>query len=112
MGLRRDAERLLETLESVVAGLTAFQGSPVQMEYTDHLGRRLVPLVEELRSLIEERVDRSEIMRTMAAIKEVMHEVNGAATKGEMDICAEGVLSRFWDLSTIFQEQRYRDERL
>jgi len=34
MGLRRDAERLLETLESVVAGLTAFQGSPVQMEYT------------------------------------------------------------------------------
>jgi len=51
-------------------------------------------------------------MRTMAAIKEVMHEVNGAATKGEMDICAEGVLSRFWDLSTIFQEQRYRDERL
>lgn len=112
MGVRRDAERLLETLESVAAGLAAFQGFPAQMEYTDHLRRRLVPLVEGLRSLIERRVDRLEIMRTMAAIKEVMHEVNGAATKGEMKICEEGALETFWDLSTIFQEQRYRDERL
>jgi len=112
MRLRRDAERLLETLESVAAGLAAFQGSPVQTEYTDQLCRRLVPLVEELRSMIEERVDRSEIMRSMAAIKEVMHEVNGASTKGEMKICEAGVLEAFWDLSAIFQEHRYRDERL
>jgi len=111
MGLRGDAEKLLETLESVAAGLAAFQGSPVQMEYTGHLRRRLVPLVEELRSLIEGRVDRSEIIRTMAAIKEVMHEVNGASTKGEMKICEAGVLEAFWDLSAIFQERRYRDER-
>jgi len=41
-----------------------------------------------------------------------MYEVNGAAKKGEMDIFPEGLLNRFWQLSTIFQEQRYRDERL
>jgi len=40
-----------------------------------------------------------------------MYEVNGAAKKGEMDIFPEGLLNRFWQLSTIFQEQRYRDER-
>jgi hypothetical protein len=111
MGLRRDAERLLETLASVTTGLAAFQGSVVQMEYTEHLRRRLGPLVEELRSLIEERADRSDILRAMAAIKEVMHEVNGAATRGEMNFCEAGVLGTFWKLSTIFQEQRYRDEQ-
>jgi len=41
----------------------------------------------------------------------VMHEVNGASTKGEMKICEAGVLEAFWDLSAIFQERRYRDER-
>ncbi len=111
MGLREDTQRLLETLQAVAARLGAFRGSPVQKEYTDHLQRRLVPLVEDLRLMIEERTDRPEILRAMAEIKEVMSEVNGAATKGEMAIFPEGLLNRFWQLSTIFQEQRYRDER-
>jgi len=112
MGLWEDAQRLLETLQSVAASLGAFRGSPVQREYTEHLQRRLVPLVEDLRSLIDKRTDHSEILRAMAEIKGVMYEVNGAAKKGEMDIFPEGLLNRFWQLSTIFQEQRYRDERL
>jgi hypothetical protein len=72
----------------------------------------LVPLVENLRSLIDGRADRSEILQAMAEITAVMYEVNGAATKGEMDIFPEGLLNRFWQLSTLFQEHRYRDERL
>lgn len=111
MGLWEDAQRLIETLQSVAARLGAFRGSPVQKEYTDHLQRRLVPLVERLRSMIDERTDRSEILGAMAEIKAVMYEVNGAATKGEMDIFPEGLLNRFWQLSTIFQEQQYHGER-
>ena len=112
MGLWEDAQRLLETLQSVGARLGAFRGSPVQREYTEHLQRRLVPLVEDLRLLINKRTDHSEILGAMAEIKAVMYEVNGAATKGEMDIFPEGLLNRFWQLSTIFQGERYRDERL
>jgi hypothetical protein len=111
MGLREDTQRLLETLQSVAARLGAFRGSPAKREYTDHLQRRLVPLVEDLRSLIDGRADRAEILRAMAEITAVMHEVNGAATKGEMNLFPEGLLNQFWQLSTIFQEQRYRDER-
>jgi len=112
MGLRTDAEKLIQALEAVAAGLVSFRGSSVQMEYTEHLRRRLVPLVEELKALINDRADRLEILRTMAELKEVMHEVTGAATKGEMNICHEGVLKRFWDLSTSFQELRYRNKQL
>jgi hypothetical protein len=112
MGLPEDVQRLLETLQSVAARLGAFRGSPVQKEYAEHLQRRLVPLVGDLRSLIDERADYSEVLRAMAEIKSVMCEVNGAATKGEMNIFPDGLLNRFWQLSTIFQEQRYRDERL
>ncbi len=112
MGLRADAEELIQVLESVGAGLADFQGSSDQMEYTEHVHRRLLPLVEELREHVGVRSDRSEILRSMAEIKEVMYEVSGAANKGEMRICAEGILDTFWKLSTIFQEQRYRDEDL
>ena len=112
MGLRADAEELIQVLESVGAGLADFQGSSDQMEYTEHVHRRLLPLVEELREHVGVRSDRSEILRTMAEIKEVMYEVSGAANKGEMRICAEGIFDTFWKLSTIFQEQRYRDEDL
>jgi hypothetical protein len=112
MGLRQDAEGLIETLRFVAAGLAAFQGSSGQAEYVRHLHRRLVPLIDDLRDQIAQRADRSDILRAMGEIKEVMNEVNGAATKGEMNIFEPGVLNRFWHLSTIFQEARYRDEAL
>ncbi len=90
MGLRTDAEELIQVLESLDAGLAGFQGSSDQMEYTRHLHRNLLSLVEELREHIGAKSDRSEILRTMAEIKEVMYEVGGAANKGEMRICEEG----------------------
>jgi len=78
MGLREDAEKLLETLTSIAAGLGEYQGSPVQMKYTHHLRHRLGPLIEELRALIDGRFDRSEILRAMVEIKAMMYEVSGA----------------------------------
>lgn len=95
MKLRAAAEKLIQTLESVLAGLADFRGSHVQTEYTKHLHQRLLPLVHELKSLVGDRADRSEILTVMAAIKEVMYQVNGAATKGEMAICGEEILNTF-----------------
>lgn len=112
MGLRADVETLIEALESVASGLTDFQGFADHMAYAKHLNHRLLPLIEDLRDQVAAGSDRSRILRTMAEIKDVMSEVNGAATKGEMAICKEGILDTFWRLSTIFQEERYRDERL
>ncbi len=110
MGLRTEAGKLIATLESVATGLAEFRGSSVQMEYTRHLHRRLLPLIGELRDHIAAKSERSEALRTMAEIKEVMCEVSGAATKGEMTVGEAGILDTFWHLSTIFQEQRYRNE--
>lgn len=112
MRLRADVETLIEALESVASGLTGFQGSADHMTYAKHLRRRLLPLIEDLRDQVAAGSGRSGILRTMAEIKEVMSEVSAAATKGEMAICQEGILDTFWRLSTIFQEQRHRDEHL
>lgn len=78
MGLREDAETLLETLTSIAAGLGAFHGSPVQAKYVRHLHRRLLPLIAELTDMIGRQADRSELLRTMAEVEAVMHEVSGA----------------------------------
>lgn len=112
MGLRADVEILIGALESVASGLSDFQGSADHTAYAKHLNHQLLPLIEDLRDQVAVRSERSEILRTMAGIKEVMSEVSAAATKGEMSTCKEGVLDTFWCLATIFQKQRYRDEQL
>lgn len=82
------------------------------MMYTKRLHHGLKPLIDDLRNCIAAKSDRAEILDIMAAIKALMSEVSGAATKGEMRICAGEILDTFWTLSAIFQEQRYCDEPL
>jgi len=48
----------------------------------------------------------------LADLKGLMHEVNGAATKGELDVFSDDTLDRYWKLSTIFQESRFSGQGL
>ncbi len=45
-------------------------------------------------------------------IRELMRNVNGAATKGEIEFVSGNVLNRYWELSTTFHEPRYSHESL
>ena len=73
---------------------------------------RLRPLVAEPESTVVSERSRPAAERVLADISELMHGVNGAATKGEMEIFADDTLDRYWDLSTLFQESRFSGQSL
>ena len=109
--LATQAQELVRVLQAVVAALDRFDRLG-QRDYTTGLAKRLRPLLAEFQSAVIEERSRPAAEGALADIKEVMHEVNGAATKGEMDIFSDATLARFWDLSTLFQESRFSGQSL
>ena len=110
MTLKAEARKLCSALESVVSGLETYEKDE-RRRYTKELAEILRPSVSSLRKAIEEN-NREEAKKALNEVAELMHEVNGAATKGEIDFVPSKVLNSYWELKTIFQELRFRDEQL
>ena len=111
MTLATQARELVEVLRSVVAALDRFKRSE-QRHYTCSLADRLRPFVAQFESAVVAERNRAGAERVPADIIEVMREVNGAATKGEMDIFGGDMLDRYWDLSAIFRESKFSGDSL
>jgi hypothetical protein len=111
MTLTTQARELVHVLQAVVTALDRFD-RPLQRDYTCEMADRLRPLVAELQSAVVSERNRPAAERVLADISELMHGVNGAATKGEMEIFADDTLDRYWRLSTIFQESRFSGQSL
>ena len=111
ISLATQAQELVRVLQAVVAALDRFD-RPGQCDYTTGLAERMRPLLAEFQSAVINERNRPAAERALADIKEVMHAVNGAATKGEMDIFSDATLDRFWDLSMLFQERRFLGQSL
>ncbi|MFC1453906.1 hypothetical protein ACFLQL_01865 [Verrucomicrobiota bacterium] len=108
MTLQDKALNLVNVLRDIVRYLEEYG-----IDYTSRLANTLHPQVEELFIAINEKRSRPRAQEILTGIAPVMHEVNGAATKGEMNIFPDNtLLDRYWDLSTIFQESRYTNETL
>lgn len=110
MTLKAKARELCIALEAIVSGLERYD-KDYRSRYTKELAAGLAPSVSRLKRALEER-DREEAKDALADISEVMYEVNGAATKGEIDFIPPKALNTYWELRTIFQEMRYRDQKL
>lgn len=110
MTLKAKARELCVALESITDGLEGYDKDD-RCRYTKQLAEILRPSVHGLKKAIEEK-NREEAKDALADISEIMYEVNGAATKGEIDFISSKILNTYWDLKTIFQELRYRDEQL
>ena len=109
--LATQAQELVRVLQAVVAALERFDRLG-QRDYTAGLARRLRPLVAVFQSAVIVERSRPAAERALADLKELMHEVNGAATKGEIDIFPDDTLNRYWALSTLFQESRFSGQSL
>jgi len=109
--LATQAQELVRILQAVVAALERFD-RPGQRDYTTGLAKRLGPLLAKFQSAVIGERSRPAAEQALVDIKEVMHEINGAATKGEMDIFSDATLDRFWNLSTLFQESRFSCQSL
>lgn len=110
MTLKTKSRELRTALEAIISGLERYDKDD-RSRYTKELAASLTPSVSRLKKAIEEK-NREEAKDALADISEVMYEVNGAATKGEIDFISSKILNTYWDLKTIFQELRYRDEDL
>ena len=76
------------------------------------MAQRLKPLVESFYNLVVVEKSKGSTKLQLDEIRELMHNVNGAATKGEIDFAPDDALNRYWELSTIFQESKYAHESL
>jgi len=109
--LQDEAVKLVEVLWAVVHALDDYKVDE-RVEHTRRLAARLRPLVASLEQAILRERSREAARDLMSDISPVMHDVNGAATKGEMAIFHNDTLNRYWKLSTIFQESRFSGDRL
>lgn len=108
----RTPHALLMALDEIVAALQSYDLDE-RRRYTTKMGQRLAPLVDSLRRSIVADAGREQLNDLLSEITEVVHEVSGAATKGEMPIFRElypnpdsHPLNRYWDLYTIFRESK------
>ena len=111
MTLRRDAIELSKVLSQIVADLGNFNADN-RSSYTNELARSLAPIVAVYDQAVFEYKSRTAASDALRDMVEYMHEVNGAATKGEINFTSANVLNKYWRLRTIFQESRYRDQVL
>lgn len=107
MSLREDATELSQVLNLIIQGLQQYNDER-RSAYTSQLARRLMPIVAAYDDAVFKNSSREEAACAIAELSECMHEVNGAATKGDMDFVSGEVLNLYWHLRTIFQESKYR----
>ncbi|MFP6860191.1 hypothetical protein [Pseudomonas sp.] len=111
MTLASDSIELADTLKLIVDGLETYDLDS-RREYTSKMAQTLKPLVEYFYYLVVVEKSKDCAKLQLDEIRELMHNVNGAATKGEIDFAPDDVLNRYWELSTIFQESRYVHDSL
>jgi hypothetical protein len=111
MTLRYEANRLVETLWQIIAELENYDADDRRV-YAKELAARLRPRVMVFDQAVSCDQSRSQANEVLSDVASIMEEVNGAATKGDMEIFHDNTLSRYWDLKTIFQESRYSGQEL
>jgi hypothetical protein len=113
MPLHSDAQKLVAILQAVIEALERFR-HPTGASYAADMAVRLRPLVANFEQAIQAH-SREAASAALDEIKPLLHDVNGAATKGDLAIFphySDDTLNRYWQLETIFQETRYAGQSL
>ena len=69
-------------------------------------------MVQAYEESIKIKKSKESAKANLSELSDLMHEVNGAASKGEIDFISPDALDKYWDLKSIFQEIEYRNEPL
>ena len=109
MTLKDKARGLVEVLRSVCAALDGYDADD-RADYARRLARELHPLVDGFEHAVLVLKSRETAQGFLADIQPIMEVVNAAATKGDMGIFKDDVLNQYWDLQTIFRENRFFGE--
>ncbi len=110
MSLSSKSIELIKVLETIASELRAYDKDD-RSAMTVKAAGYLDALANELREAINKK-SKTEAKDVMYEVSELMSQVSAMTTKGEMDIFSSGLLEKYWDLKTIFQEAKYRDDSL
>lgn len=111
MSLQADANQLVAVFWRVIRALESFR-HPHGASYSTDMATQLRPLVAGFERAVVHAHSRETAAAILDDLKPMMHNVSGAATKGELDIFTDDTLDRYYELATIFQESRYAAETL
>ena len=111
MSLQTDANQLVAVFRHIIGALESFR-HPRGGSYSADMATQLRPLVAEFESAVVHAHSRERAAAILDELKPMIHNVSGAATKGELDIFKDDTLDRYHELATIFQESRYAAETL
>jgi uncharacterized phage infection (PIP) family protein YhgE len=111
VSLFADAKKLVDVLNQIKSDLQKYNEDE-RSSLTKKLAQQLEPLILELASVVNESKSKDEAKELMFEISEIVDHASSLATRGEMDVFPNGVMDTCWDLKTIFQETRYRNESL
>jgi len=111
MTLREDALQLAKALEDTVSNLEKYDLEN-KSKYAQKAAQRLKPAVAALNKAIKDECSREKAHEIITDIEQLISNISGAATKGDMTFDNNNALNRYWELKTIFQESRYRGESL
>jgi len=111
MTLRNDSLKLAKALEDTVSNLEQYC-LETKSEYAQKAAQRLKPSVALFNDAINNEHSREKAHEIITDIEQLMSNINGAATKGDMTFDNNDALNRYWQLKTIFHESKYRGESL
>lgn len=105
------ARKLVRILNQIVISLESYEKED-HSDYTTYLANCLKPLVTEFFDAVIISKSRNDAKQIFYSIKELMHGIGAAATKGEIDFIDHKVLDYYSELSNIFQESRNNKKQL
>jgi hypothetical protein len=109
--LQADANELVAVLWRVIGALESFQ-HPNGASYGADMARRLRPRIADFERAVVHARSREAAVAILDELRPMMDNVNGATTKGELDIFTDDTLDRYHRLASIFQESRYAGQNL
>lgn len=109
--LRHEALNLLHVLKAIDAEIRSYAGR-TGLPHVAGMSASLESLLPVFEKAVLVDRDRAAANSVFGDIHLIVSEASAQATKGDLPIFSTGRLDRYWELSTIFQETRFRGEAL
>ena len=109
---RRKAEDLSRAAHAIADRLEDHPGSDRRQEYARDVAAQLRAALRAYDHAVFPARDRTAAADALRAVRDLVRAAGQASVKGDMGIDLGGHTAHFHDLATLYQEARYRDDRL
>ena len=112
MSLTNKANQLDSVIDNILKSLDSSKESDRDILYAKRYYKELYPLAEAYKKAIKVDRDRTIALQIVHEITGVVDYIGALVAKGDLDLVPLDYLDKFSDLSTIFKESQFRNEKL